>query len=237
MQPGLLFLLRCLVLVAAVTGYFGFVRPPRLWPWHPQAACIVTTFLLIPFVSWLLFLQAGAPSRLSRLGVQPHPALTSSVGLAVGLGAHPTFLFRSAADPDALLSFYRLESGHFGWALVEDAPTSLILERGSERVIIIVTANGTQADITYQFVSAGPPNQPQARASTLQKKLFSRKRGQSPFSLPCHGRLRRVGRDTSFSSAFRFPLTCARIRGHRSLCSAVVIRKSAIGMACKGSMP
>lgn len=85
MQPGLLALLGGLILLASFFYWLGFrARPRPAWAWHAQAGFLVTSLVLIPTVGLTLYLQRTAPARLRHLGVQPHPALSSSVGLAVG---------------------------------------------------------------------------------------------------------------------------------------------------------
>jgi hypothetical protein len=144
MQPSLILFLVLLLLLAAGTYYLGFVLRPT-WAWHSQAGFLITIGVLIPTVVLVLALQQSARGRLARLGVRVHPGLGPSLGVATGIGRNSTWLFRTTAPAETILAYYRADSTHPGWSLIEASPAAVVLSREGERLSIL--AAGVAPDV------------------------------------------------------------------------------------------
>ncbi len=117
-----------------------------------QTTFVVTTFILIPFLLIVLWLQWVAKDRLVETGIIPHPSITETVGITVGVGAHPIWMFDVEASASDVADFYRATANRPGWDLTTDTPILLILRRGSETMVIGIRETGffyTQFSANY----------------------------------------------------------------------------------------
>ena len=73
----------------------------------------------------------------------------------MGLGPTPTFLVHSQSPAASVLSFYRADSTHPGWALAEESGGNMVFQRGAKRLAILVEENGVASEVTYQLWTAG----------------------------------------------------------------------------------
>ena len=136
MQTSLVYLFFFCLFMAALTFYIGFIRPPKVMAWLAQAAFLMWMFLLTPVLGYVLYQQSGAIDRLESTGFKAHPAIIESVGIANGLGAEPTWLFKIEDDLMEIMDFYRLAESHPGWEMLGESKTVLTFERGSERMTL-----------------------------------------------------------------------------------------------------
>ena len=117
-------------------------------------SCLVLAFVVIPFMVVCLYLQDTAPERLRAMGITPHPALGASVGLGVGTGRWPTFVFQTTASPDAVLAYYQTEDTHDGWVIDRTDGSFLSLRREAERLTIATGETLDGRHVIYMFDNA-----------------------------------------------------------------------------------
>jgi hypothetical protein len=79
MQGSLIFLLIICFFLSLQGYYFGFLRPTAVLAWLQQATFVISTFLLIPILVYVLASQSGAIERLENTGIRPYPSIRESV--------------------------------------------------------------------------------------------------------------------------------------------------------------
>lgn len=136
MQSDLILIL-CLCVALAIQGYyFGFVRPPETLAWLQKGTFVVMTFVLIPFLLFVLNSQSNAVSRLAETGIKPHPDITESIGIGYGGGKDPNWVFEIDADKYQVRQFY-LDPQNVGkWELSTDSDIMLIYKKQNETLTI-----------------------------------------------------------------------------------------------------
>ncbi|MFQ5917747.1 MAG: hypothetical protein ACE5I0_08065, partial [Candidatus Binatia bacterium] len=93
--------------------------------------------------------QSGAENRLARVGIVPHPSIEETVGVAMGVGDNPIWMFTVDAPAESIADFYRTEANRQGWNLTNDSPTMLILNRGEKKMVIGVHEGWDSRTVTY----------------------------------------------------------------------------------------
>lgn len=106
MQDSFLLMLIFSLVLSLQGYYFGFYRPLTMAPWLAQSTFVSATFLLMPFLVFVLVAQSGAIERLENVGIRPHPGIEESVGIANGTGDNPTWVFAVQASSDEIHEFY-----------------------------------------------------------------------------------------------------------------------------------
>lgn len=120
MDPAVIILLIALLVLAAEAAWFGFIRPARVLAWLAQAGFVVTAFLLIPIVLFVLHNQATSIDRLKAFGISPHPAIKHATGFANGHGENPVWVFDANDEPRQILESYRTAMADTRWEISED---------------------------------------------------------------------------------------------------------------------
>ncbi len=163
MQSSVILLLIGCAVLAALWYYIGFVRPPEGLAWLAQAGFVFFTFFLIPLLAGVLWLQAGATARLAETGIAPHPTIKEAVGVTMGVGEDPTWVFEVEAPPEAIATFYRTADNRPGWDLISGDPSIMILKRGNETMVIGAHQSWTSRTLTYMLTRADqqPTGSPQ----------------------------------------------------------------------------
>jgi len=136
MQVSLLFLLAVAILLSVQGYYFGYVRPPVVLAWLQQATFIISTFLLVPVLVYVLLNQSGAVKRLAETGIRPYPRITESVGVANGFGENPTWVFEVDATVNEVREFYQAKANTGDWTLQNDAGVFLSFKKGEATMTI-----------------------------------------------------------------------------------------------------
>lgn len=154
MQPSLIALLGACLVFAAQGYYFGFYRPVRYLVWLQKSLFVFMTFFLIPMLGYVLWLQMGAANRLEAVGIVPHPSIRHAVGMVVGRGETPLWMF--AIDPDGTdeLEFYEDSIHRKGWAVVSENQISLSLEKGKDRMNISISHQLASSIVVYRMSHA-----------------------------------------------------------------------------------
>jgi len=143
--------------LAAITYYVGFVLPGHQWRRWSQASWFVLAFVVIPMMVACLYLQDTAPGRLRAMGITPHPALGASVGLGVGTGRVPTFVFQTTASRDTVLAYYQAEDTRDGWVIDRTDASLLSLHREAERLTIATGETLDGRHVIYMFDKVDRP--------------------------------------------------------------------------------
>lgn len=151
MQPELIVLLIFVLLLAAVGYYFGFINPPRMLAWLSQASFVTGAFLLAPVLIIVLYLQSGAGGRLLELDIVPHPALNHAIGIAVGIGDEPVWLFESDLAAESILAFYRVPGNRPGWEIESDSRVMLVLTREHRELVVSAVDSWTNAVVSFSL--------------------------------------------------------------------------------------
>lgn len=136
MDYSIIWLLVWMIIFDAASFYLGFIKPPWIWSRHSKASFIGLTFLLIPFVIFVLWGQSTAIERLEAEGIVPHPAITNSVGITTGIITEGTFLFEADTTPQEAMNFYMEESNRPGWTLNSQSPVMHIFIKDGRQLVI-----------------------------------------------------------------------------------------------------
>lgn len=137
MSPGLVFALVGAILAAGVLYYLYIVRRWPDWDAGARASIVVLVGVFIPILILALWNQHGAKDQLASHGIEPHPDLGPSIGVATGseTSGH-SWMFEFDGSEDALLDFYRDTANRPGWSLTGDDETVIILARDDHRMSI-----------------------------------------------------------------------------------------------------
>ena len=151
MQTSLIYLLIFCLLMAGITFYIGFIRPPRALAWLAKAGFLMWLFFLVPTLGYVLYQQSGAIERLESTGIAVHPAISDSIGVANGTGKEPTWLFSIEGDLKEIMAFYRTEDSHPGWTMAGGNETVIILEKGKTKMAIAVRKGWSERTIMFRM--------------------------------------------------------------------------------------
>ncbi len=151
------FLIGCIAW-AALLYYIFVVRKAADLGAGGISALVVVSAVLIPVLGLALWSQSQSFSRLEDLGFEIHEGLDSSVGVATGTGAEPTWLYSLSTSGSAVLDFYRRPVNHKGWTLTSDTSESLVFERGESKMRLQIR-NGNAAFLLFDSEQA-EPNKP-----------------------------------------------------------------------------
>jgi hypothetical protein len=135
-DPAVLILLTGLLLIAAQAAWFGFINPVNTLAWLQQASFVVTAFMLIPLVLFVLYSQATSIDRLNAMGIKPHPAIRHAVGIANGRGENPVWVLSLNDEAVQILDFYRKAMANTQWRLSEDNDLYLRYRRAGQTLTI-----------------------------------------------------------------------------------------------------
>ena len=153
MQPSIIAILMFFIAFAILCYYLGFIRPPDIFDWMAQGCFIFSAFLMIPFLVYALWTQAGEKDRLQETDIVPHPDILHVVGLTVSLTETPTWVFAVDSSLESATEFYSDENNRPGWAISSDDPEILMLKRNDETMTISVTNTRGDANIIYMLNS------------------------------------------------------------------------------------
>jgi hypothetical protein len=152
MDPTLIGLLILFLAGSALTYYLGFVRPPTIMQWRVKGAFVILTFMLIPVVISVLYLQVGAVLRLERFGILPLPGIVHVVGIAAGQGERPVWVFTAEGAGAHDLAFYDDPATRQGWEVAERGTMSLILVREGQRMSVTLSETWRSRSVIYLAV-------------------------------------------------------------------------------------
>lgn len=157
MQTAIIVILLICIILAAFGCYSGYIRPIPISAWMAQAGFFFMTFVMIPFLVIVLWLQSGAKDRLAATGFVPHPSIKESVGITTGIGNSPTWTFKTEESNKTIVDFYRLEKNRQGWKLTNDSPLIMIFEKDGKKMVIGVHKGWTSNTIIYKLTAQNDP--------------------------------------------------------------------------------
>lgn len=136
MDPFLISLLGVVILINLQSFYFGFYRKTQLSLSLQKASFVITGILLIPFLVYALFSQAGSEQRLANFGIPIHPDFAYTIGIRNGYGDNPTWVYALKKDAKDVLSFYESSKLDPTWKLKEINPLYLLYVTDTKRIMI-----------------------------------------------------------------------------------------------------
>jgi len=150
MQSSIIVTLLISIILAAYGFYAGYYRPTVKLTWLPQACFGCMTFLMIPVLIIVLWVQSSAQDRLAVAGFTPHPAIEETVGLTAGFGKEAKWVFKTDAAKDTIFNFYRDEDNSLDWELINEKPDVLIFRKGKRKKMVIGLNQGSSSN-TLRF--------------------------------------------------------------------------------------
>ena len=156
MQDSIIIILSGCIILAAYGFYAGFIRREPLTDWKARAGFVFLVSVIIPLLIIVLWLQSGAKGRLARTGFVPHPSVEESVGISVGIGKRPTWVFKFHASEKSIADFYRLEENREGWNLTNNNPLMMILKKDKTTMVIGVNKGLRSNTIIYMLTKEAP---------------------------------------------------------------------------------
>ena len=120
MQNSLILLLVLSLALSLQGYYFGFLRPTAVLAWLQQAAFMISTFLMIPILIYVLVAQSGAIERLENTGIRPYPGIRESIGFGNGWADNPTWVFEVDANSSEIREFYSSAANTGDWSFQGD---------------------------------------------------------------------------------------------------------------------
>ena len=151
MDPTLVyFLVGCIVWAAVLFYVFFLRRAPEIGS-GGKAGFVVVSFLLLPVLGIAVWHQHESYARLEEHGFSVHSGLESAIGIAVGSGSNPTWLYSLNRPVEEVLAFYRRPDNHRGWRLKLDAPERLVFKRGAATMRLEVSQDTVAFSLTDEM--------------------------------------------------------------------------------------
>jgi hypothetical protein len=137
MQTSVIIILCISIILAAYGFYAGYYRPTEKLTWLAQACFGCMTFVMIPFLIIVLWVQSSAQDRLAEIGFIPHPAIEETAGFTAGFGKNAKWAFKTDAAKDSIFGFYRDEENSLDWELICEKSDVLIFRKGISKKMVI----------------------------------------------------------------------------------------------------
>ena len=141
MDTLLIITLSALLLFAWALYYYLFIKRAPDFFFLGKSGLFIVMFFIAPIMATTLYYQAGAKDKLEKTGFTPHPSLQSSIGVAVGTGENPIWMFSTELDKVAIIDFYKQEQNHQGWTLSGEDEKWLIFKKNNKKMRINVSNN------------------------------------------------------------------------------------------------
>jgi hypothetical protein len=141
-EPALIGVWIALVGLTAFSYYLCYALPTGVYYGRIRAGFTALVVVLIPLVSVVLVEQASAVRRLEAHGVAVLPEARHVMGIAVGRGAEPTWVFRASVSDAAILDFYDDPTMRPGWELAERGALLRVLRRDAAEMTVVVGSAG-----------------------------------------------------------------------------------------------
>ena len=139
MEISLILILGVSLSFAALLYYVFVVKRQLDIGARGVAAMIAILVIITPILLMVLFNQSGAEQRLKKLGFNPHPDFTASVGVATGMGENPIWLFSTNAKTETIVKFYKSKDNHHGWSLISESYNRLVFVKKDKKISISVS--------------------------------------------------------------------------------------------------
>ena len=151
MQGSLIFMLLVCFVLSLQGYYFGFFRPLAVLAWLAQSTFVISTFLLIPILIYVLVSQSGAIERLENTGIRPYPGIVESIGLGNGWGDNPTWMFEVHANSGEVREFYSSPENTGDWSFQGDDGIYLRFRKNDLVMKIAFSDNWSSDTLIYKI--------------------------------------------------------------------------------------
>ena len=121
----------------------------KVLAWLAQSTFVITTFMLMPTLIYVLVIQSGAIERLENMGIRPYPGIKESVGVANGRGDNPTWIFEVQANGDEIRQFYSSAENTGDWSFQGDDGIYLRFRRNDQVMKIAFRDNWSSDTLIY----------------------------------------------------------------------------------------
>ena len=139
MDTSLIITLSALLLFAWALYYYLFIKREPDFFFLGKSGLVIIMFLIVPILATILYYQAGAKDRLKKSGFTPHSSFESSVGVAVGTGDNPIWMFSTELDKASIIDFYKQEQNHQGWKLEGEDEKWLTFTKNDKKMRINIS--------------------------------------------------------------------------------------------------
>ncbi len=117
MDTSLIITLAGLLLFAWALYYYLFIKRESDFFFLGKSGLFIIMLFIAPIIATTLYYQSGAKDKLKKSGFTPHSSFESSIGVAVGTGDNPIWMFSTELDKTSIINFYKQEQNHQGWEL------------------------------------------------------------------------------------------------------------------------
>jgi len=141
MDTSLIITLSALLLFAWVLYYYLFIKRESDFFFLGKSGLFIIIFFIAPILATTLYYQSGAKEKLQKSGFTPHSSFESSVGVAVGTGDNPIWMFSTELDKAPIIDFYKQEQNHQGWKLSGEDEKWLTFTKNNKIMRINISNN------------------------------------------------------------------------------------------------
>ena len=141
MDTSLIITLSALLLFAWVLYYYLFIKRESDFFFLGKSGLFIIIFFIAPILATTLYYQSGAKEKLQKSGFTPHSSFESSVGVAVGTGDNPIWMFSTELDKASIIDFYKQEQNHQGWKLSGEDEKWLTFTKNNKIMRINISNN------------------------------------------------------------------------------------------------
>ncbi len=141
MDTSLIITLTGLLLFAWALYYYLFIKRESDFFFLGKSGLFIIIFFIAPILATTLYYQSGAKEKLQKSGFTPHSSFESSVGVAVGTGDNPIWMFSTELDKAPIIDFYKQEQNHQGWKLSGEDEKWLTFTKNNKIMRINISNN------------------------------------------------------------------------------------------------
>ena len=141
MDTSLIITLTGLLLFAWALYYYLFVKRESDFFFLGKSGLFIIMFFIVPIIATTLYYQSGAKDKLQKSGFTPHSSFESSIGVAVGTGDNPIWMFSTKLEKQTIIDFYKQEQNHQGWKLSGENDKWLIFTKKDKKMSINILNN------------------------------------------------------------------------------------------------
>ncbi len=141
MDTSLIITLSALLLFAWALYYYLFIKRESDFFFLGKSGLFIIIFFIAPILATTLYYQSGAKEKLQKSGFTPHSSFESSVGVAVGAGDNPIWMFSTELDKASIIDFYKQEQNHQGWKLSGEDEKWLTFTKNNKIMRINISNN------------------------------------------------------------------------------------------------
>ncbi|MEN8304319.1 MAG: hypothetical protein ABFQ64_09630, partial [Campylobacterota bacterium] len=121
--------------------YYLFIKRESDFFFLGKSGLFIIMFFIAPIIATTLYYQHGAKDTLKKSGFTPHSSFESSVGVAVGTGDNPVWMFSTELDKQTIIDFYKQEQSHKGWKLKGEDEKWLTFTKNDKKMRINISNN------------------------------------------------------------------------------------------------